>query len=202
MTKLKIILLTAFEPFGGESVNPSELILQKLPNEVNGYDIKKVLLPVDFVKAPTEAIKEYDKAKPQAVIMVGQAGGRASISVETVGKNLMTARIPDASGFMPQNEKIILEGKDSIVSTLPNDKIIKALNKKEIEVYLSNDAGGYVCNTLLYSMLHHNNGDIPTGFIHVPFIKEQGHNPFMELEDMYQAILTIINVVIEELNMI
>ena len=202
MSKSKIILITAFEPFGGESINPSQQILSKLPNEVNGYSIKKILLPVDFIKAPTETIKEYDKLNPMAVIMLGQAGGRNGISIETTGKNQMNARIPDANGYLPQNERIVSYGEESITSTLPNVKIIDALNSINIPVSLSSDAGGYVCNTLLYSMLYYNKGSIPTGFIHVPYVKEQGHSPFMEFRDMFNAIITIINVVIEELEVV
>ena len=202
MSKSKIILITAFEPFGGESINPSQQILSKLPNEVNGYSIKKILLPVNFIKAPCVAIKEYDKVSPMAVIMLGQAGGRSGISIETTGKNLMNARIPDVSGYMPQNEKIVSGGEDFIISTLPNDRIINKLSEKEIPALISSDAGGYVCNSLLYTMLYYNKGNVPTGFIHVPYVKEQGHSPFMEFRDMFNAIITIINVVIEELEVV
>ena len=202
MSKSKAILITAFEPFGGESINPSQQILNELPDIVNGYRIEKVLLPVEFIEAPSDVINGYDKIEPMAVIMLGQAGGRNSISIETTGKNLMNARIPDAKGYQPQNEKIVPEGKDSIISTLPNNKIIDALNKVNIPVSLSNDAGGYVCNAVLYLILNHNKGLVPTGFIHIPYAKEQGHSPFMEFRDMFNAIITIINVVIEEFEVV
>ncbi len=187
----KVILATAFEPFGGDKINPTEMILDKLPDEIGGNKIRKLLLPVEFGRAVEMATAEYDRLSPSAVIMLGQAGGRSAITPETTAKNIMNASIPDNAGYQPENRTIVENGPDELHSTFDAAGIAEALNATGIPCEVSHDAGEYVCNALLYGMLYHNKGRVPTGFIHVPFIKEQGHDdkPFMEFEDMYEGII-------------
>ncbi|MBP5574520.1 MAG: pyroglutamyl-peptidase I [Bacilli bacterium] len=193
----KIILVTGFEPFGGDNINPTELVIDKLPDAINGFLIKKILLPVEFINGPKILIEEYDKIKPSAVIMFGQAGGRSAITPELQGKNIMDVYAPDNSGYQPSNLPIINNGPDILLSTLPLDKIIEGMNALNIPCELSKSAGTYVCNCLLYNMLYYNKGEVPTGFIHVPFIKEQNHldKPSFEFDDVYTAVLTILDII-------
>ena len=192
------ILVTAFEPFGGEGLNPSEMVLHDLPDEMLGRSIHKLLLPVEFHRAPEEAIAEYDRLSPDAVIMLGQAGGRSAVTPETTGRNIMNAAEPDNAGYKPDHQSITEGGPEQLSSTLPMQKIIDSVRSLDIPCERSDSAGEFVCNCLLYSMLDHNKGEVPTGFIHMPYIKEQGHEdkPYMELKDITKAIMTAIETVI------
>ena len=192
------ILVTAFEPFGGEGLNPSEMVLHDLPDEMLGRSIHKLLLPVEFRRATEEAIAEYDRLSPDAVIMLGQAGGRSAVTPESTGRNIMNAAEPDNAGYKPDHQSITEGGPEQLSSTLPVQKIIDSVRSLDIPCERSDSAGEFVCNCLLYSMLDHNKGEVPTGFIHMPYIKEQGHEdkPYMELKDITKAIMTAIETVI------
>jgi len=198
----KIILVSAFEPFNGDDINPTQQILEQLPDNIDDCSIVKVLLPVEFMKAPEMLKDEYDRLSPSAVIMLGQAGGRNAITPETTAVNLMNASIPDNAGFKPVELPIIDNGPETLKSTLPADAIVGAINKSGLTAKLSNDAGRYVCNNVFYYMAYNVENKVPTGFIHVPFIKEQGHEnlPFMEFENLYKGIVIAIKAVINELN--
>lgn len=194
MEKEKKILITAFSPFGGDNINPTELILKRLDDKINDVLIIKKILPVEFIKSKEECIKYYEEIKPDALIMLGLSGGRKEISIERVARNLMDARIPDNASYQPKNIKLSDNGDYYLYNTLPNDLLIEKLKNEDIPVSLSVDAGSYVCNSLFYSMLEHNKGEIPTGFIHVPYIKENGHidKPYLDLDMEVNAIKLII----------
>ena len=193
----KMILVTAFEPFGGETMNPTEMILNRLPETIGSHRIRKALLPVDFERAPALAIETYNIFAPDAVLMLGQAAGRSAITPETTAKNIMNARIPDNAGFQPRELPIRKSRSAALYSTLPLESILEVLNALDIPCEVSDDADEFVCNTLFYRMLRHVNRKIPTGFIHVPCIPEQGHKdqPFMEFEDEYRAIAAVIETI-------
>ena len=195
-----MILVTAFEPFGGEELNPTQLVLEMLPDAMGGHKLEKLLLPVEFMKARKLACAAYDSFSPDAVIMLGQAGGRSAITPETTGRNIMNARIPDNAGYAPASLSIEENGPEELHSTFCTDRIIGAVRTLGISCERSDNAGEYVCNTLLYGMLYHNNGEVPTGFIHVPYIPRQGHDgqPSMELEDICKGIAAAIETVIGE----
>lgn len=197
-----VILVTAFEPFGGEALNPTELVLEGLDDTIGGYAVHKLLLPVEFIKAPELAIAEYDRIMPAAVIMLGEAGGRSAVTPETRAENVMNAvegdfTLADNAGFAPDHRPIVEGGPDTLQATLPVDGIIKAVNAVGVPCERSYDVGQYVCNTVMYSMLEHNGGAVPTGFIHVPYIRQQGHEdePYMELEDETRGIAAAIEAV-------
>ena len=195
-----MILVTAFEPFGGETINPTRRILEQLPETVGGYRLYKLLLPVEFVRCREIALAEYDRVRPSAVVMLGQHGGADALRVETAAVNLMHALAPDGSprpdnaGSVPVGEPLVPGGADRLFSTLPAEEIVRAVNAAGVKCVTSGDAGKYVCNALLYGMLAHDHGEVPTGFIHVPFLKEQGHEdkPYMELNTMLRGIVTAI----------
>ena len=187
---MKGILVTAFEAFGGEQLNPTEKVLEMLPDNICSCRISKLLLPVEFVRSRLLAAAEYDRLSPAALIMLGQAGGRSAVTPETTARNIMNASVPDNSGYKPDNLPVEENGPYELYSSFPAEKIMNAVS-----------AGQYVCNTLLYGMLAHNKGAVPTGFIHVPYIREQQHHdkPFMELNDICRAVTAAIKVVAEEL---
>lgn len=181
---MRTILITAFEPFGGETINPSEMVLGMLPDEIGGYSIRKLVLPVEHDRSVKIAAAEYDKLQPAALIMLGQAGGRRAITPETTAKATV-----DSGGE-----------HETLCSTLPVERIVDALTVRGIQCERSDDAGTYVCNTLFYRMLEHNGGEVPTGFVHVPYIREQGHadKPFMEIADIQLGVETIIETVADQ----
>lgn len=198
---MKTILVTAFEPFGGDGINPTELILSRLPGELEGVHISKLLLPVEFMRAPELALKEIGRLSPAAVIMLGQAGGRSAVTPETTAYNLMEARIPDNAGYEPHGTEAAPGGEAEIPASLPAERIVEAIRALGLPAELSHDPGRYVCNALMYSVLRSLRGSIPAGFIHVPFIRVQtegvkgrGKTPFMELDDICRAILEAISV--------
>lgn len=193
------ILLSAFEPFGGESVNPTQIILQKLPDRLEGITLIKVNVPVEFdtcTKAVTDAVK---KENPDAVILLGQAGGRDAITPERIGINLDDARIADNAGKCPKDVPIDPEGPAAYFSTLPVREIAEAIAEKGIPARISNSAGTYVCNHLMYSVLHSfakEGRSIPCGFIHVPYLLEQVTDKEgvygMAIEEMTEAVKTAV----------
>ena len=146
------------------------------------------------MKARVLIIAEYDRISPAAVIMLGEAGGRSAVTPETGAENVMNAvygdqTFPDNAGYAPDHLPIVEGGPEMVRSTLPVDEIIEAVKAVGFPCERSDVAGQYVCNTVLYSTLVHNQGAVPTGFIHVPYIREQGHEdePYMELEDLSRA---------------
>lgn len=203
---MKTVLVTAFLPFGEDSVNPTQLALDRIPCVIGGAEIRKLLLPVEFGHAADIAEAELDGVSPDAVIMLGQAGGRSAVTPEAEAKNLMNAAIPDNAGYAPKEEPVVQGGEEKLFSTLPNEAIVSAISALGLPAEVSHDAGAYVCNSLLYRMLHHTGGNIPAGFIHVPFIREQVEGfperegkPFMELDDEIRAVTAAVKAVSERI---
>lgn len=188
------ILVTAFEPFGGDELNPTELALSALPDSVAGFGIEKLLLPVEFGRAAEITLERIKSLSPAAVVMFGQAGGRSAITPERRGRNIMNARIPDNAGNMPQFRSLSLYGPDEILSTLPLEGIVAAIRAEGLPAEISDNAGAFVCNSLLYGVLEKVAPGVPAGFIHVPYIREQvegvpgrENKPFMELADVIRG---------------
>lgn len=164
------ILVTAFEPFGNGIVNASLEALRRLPDEVDGREIIKVELPVSFSRGPARAIEAIERYSPDAVICLGQAP-RDSISIERVAINVMDAKAPDNDGFRPVDQPVMAKGPAAHFSTLPIKRMAAAIQETGIPANVSNSAGTYVCNAVMYHVLHHAAGNRPdraAGFIHVP----------------------------------
>ena len=190
----KTVLVTAFEPFGGDAINPTELILERLPGSICGAEIKKLLLPVEFIRAGALAVSEAARLSPDAVICFGQAGGRRAVTPEAAAYNLMDARIPDNAGFQPKGEPAEPGGPERIETRLPVWSIIAHIRALGLPAEISYSAGRYVCNALMYRVLRGVDERVPAGFIHVPFIREQTEGfpgreqtAFMELGDILAA---------------
>ena len=167
------ILVTAFTPFGGDALNASQEILNALPATLGGVRLEKRLLPVTFFAASVFAVETAAALRPDAIVCLGQAGGRDAVTPERVAVNHMDAKIPDNDGFQPVDEPIFPDGPAAYFSTLPVKAMVEALQRLAVPARLSDTAGTYVCNCLMYAMLHRMR-EIPCGFIHVPYLTEQG----------------------------
>lgn len=190
------VLLTGFEPFGGEAVNPAARAVSKLAGKsIDGYEIIARVIPTVFGKsaqAVQDAIGEFE---PEVVISVGQAGGTHSIRVERLALNLDDASIPDNEGNQPRDSAIVPDGPVAYWSTLPVRAIVETLTGNMIPAYISYSAGTYVCNHVFYATSHFvaaNKLPIKVGFIHVPYLPEQvvrkPHAPSMSEEMIVQAL--------------
>ena len=163
------LLLTAFEPFGGEAANASLLVLQQLPDRIGPWEITKAVLPVVFGRAGEAAAALTDRLRPDAVICLGQAAGRKQVTPELVAINLQDARIPDNAGNTPMDLPVVPGGADARFATLPVREMAKRMQDGGFPAAVSYSAGAYVCNDLFYRMLTHLEGrGIGMDFIHVP----------------------------------
>lgn len=175
---MKKLLITGFQPFDGESVNPALEVAKGLQGKtINGYEVIAREIPVvrfEALKAVQAAIEEL---QPNAVITIGQAGGRPDITVERVGINIDDFRIPDNKGNQPIDEPVVTGGPVAYWATLPIKKMVANVKAQGIPASVSNSAGTYVCNHLLYGLLHYLTTQgktvIPAGFIHIPYLPEQ-----------------------------
>lgn len=170
------VLITGFDPFGGESVNPAFEAVKLLPDVIAGAEIVKLEIPTEFTKsgpAVEAGIKEHN---PDVVINVGQAGGRSCVTPEVVGINLADARIPDNAGEQPSGVALQADGPAAYFATIPVKAIVQNVREHGIPCHLSYTAGTYVCNSVMYNVLHMAATKYPhirAGFIHVPFAAEQ-----------------------------
>ena len=186
---MKKLLITGFEPFGGEKINPSWEAVRLLPSEINEYYLTKLCIPVVFGEASEMVIRAAAEIVPDVILCIGQAGGRDAITPELVGINLRHASIPDNKGNKPNDEPIILGGTTAYFSTLPVRKMAEAVNLTGISSHISYSAGAYVCNDLIYTLLaHYHNTNTRVGFIHVPYSKEQNKEPNMDLNDIVRGL--------------
>jgi len=185
------ILVTAFDAFGGEEINPTERALDRLPDEIGGAQIIKYPVPTVFGEALKQAIAVAEEKDVDAVVCLGQAAGRSHITPERVGINLADASIPDNAGNQPSDEPVVEGGPAAYFSTLPVKQMVAAIQEAEIPARVSTTAGTFVCNHLLYGLLHHfKDTQVKAGFIHVPFIKEQNkeNSPMLELTDVVRGV--------------
>lgn len=165
------ILLTAFVPFGGHAENPSELVLQQLPDTLGGVNLVKVLLPVTFCGCASKLLEAFDREKPDAVLCLGLAASREALTPERVAINVDDAPIADNDSFMPADLPIVPDGPAAYFSTLPIKAMRDAIRATGLPSEISDTAGTYVCNHLMYSVLHRAAGctpDVRAGFIHLP----------------------------------
>ena len=182
------ILITGFDPFGGEKINPAWEAVNALPDEVDGVEVIKVQIPTVFKKSAQKLFETIDAVKPDAVICVGQAGGRFDFNVERIAINVDDARIPDNEGKQPIDVKIFEDGENAYFASLPIKAMVEEAKKAGVPASVSNTAGTFVCNHIMYSLLYYinkNKLNIRGGFIHVPYISQQvigkKNTPYMEL---------------------
>lgn len=193
------VLVSGFEPFGGASLNPSQLLVERLSQEtIPGVELRAIVLPVEFDKAAEILLAEVRKFSPQVVISFGQAEGRSAITPEKIAINLDSARIPDNAGDQRQNRPIRENGADGYFSTLPVEKMVSALNQIGVASSLSLSAGSFVCNHIFYALQHDLQGlSINSGFVHLPLVPEQSNQfpnqPTMTLDEMVKGAKELIS---------
>ena len=184
------VLITGFDPFGGESVNPAYEAVKLLPDTIAGAQIIKLEIPTVFSKSGPAVEAGIQEHQPDIVINVGQAGGRSCVTIEKVAINLADARIPDNAGEQPVDEVLQEDGENAYFATIPVKAIVQNVRDHGIPCHVSYTAGTYVCNCVMYNVLYmaaKKYPNIRAGFIHVPFAAEQAVDnangmAFMSLE--------------------
>ncbi|MDG2516308.1 pyroglutamyl-peptidase I [Lysobacter soli] len=175
-TPMPHVLLTGFAPFGGESTNPSWEAVQALEGEVvAGHRIVARCLPVEFDASLHALQQALDELVPSLVICVGQAGGRAQMSLERVAINVIDARIPDNAGAQPIDEPVAADGPAAYFTSLPIKAMLAALRNAGFPAEISQTAGTYVCNHVFYALMHALRGlpGVRGGFVHIPYSPAQ-----------------------------
>ncbi len=191
---MKKLLLTAFAPFDGERINPALEAVKLVKDKIGNLLIVKLEVPTVFGKSIDTVREAIERERPDFVLSIGQAGGRAEITPERVAINLDDARIPDNEGNQPIDEPIFPDGENAYFSTLPVKAMVEAIRKEGLPSSLSNSAGTYVCNHLMYGVLYYldKRPGIKAGFIHVPYIPEQTKNkkemPALELSEIVRGL--------------
>lgn len=185
---MKKLLITGFSPFGGAQVNPSWLAVQALEDVVGEYRLCKMELPTIFGDAAAMVIDKAEKEGADVVLCVGVAAGRDAVTPERIAVNIRDARIADNAGNQPRGEFVASNGPAAYFATVPVEKMAQAIRNGGMRAAVSNSAGAYVCNDVMYSVLHRF-ADTPVraGFIHVPQLPQQG-TPAMELAMIVQAL--------------
>lgn len=198
------ILVTGFDPFGGEKVNPALEAVKSLPSVIHGAEIRWVEIPTVFYQAAEVLEAEIDRYQPDVVLCIGQAGGRASLTPERVAINQDDARIPDNQGNQPIDTPIRLDGEAAYFSTLPIKAMVQAIKEEELPASVSNSAGTFVCNHLMYQALYLADKKFPNmraGFMHIPYMTEQVINKpntaSMNLADIVKGIEAAIGAIVD-----
>ena len=198
------ILVTGFDPFGGEKVNPALEAVKSLPSVIHGAEIRWVEIPTVFYQSAEVLEAEIVRYQPDVVLCIGQAGGRASLTPERVAINQDDARIPDNQGNQPIDTPIRLDGQASYFSTLPIKAMVQAIKEEGLPATVSNTAGTFVCNHLMYQALYLADKKFPNmraGFMHIPYMTEQVINKpntaSMNLTDIVRGIEAAIGAIVE-----
>ena len=198
------ILVTGFDPFGGEKVNPALEAVKSLPSVIHGAEIRWVEIPTVFYQSAEILETEIVRYQPDVVLCIGQAGGRASLTPERVAINQDDARIPDNQGNQPIDTPIRLDGQAAYFSTLPIKAMVQAIKEEGLPATVSNTAGTFVCNHLMYQALYLADKKFPNmraGFMHIPYMTEQVINKpntaSMNLTDIVRGIEAAIGAIVE-----
>ncbi|SFC69336.1 pyroglutamyl-peptidase [Alkalibacterium subtropicum] len=198
------ILISGFDPFGGENINPAYEAIKLLPDSVRGAEIVKMEMPTVFhltAEVLEEKVREVD---PDVILCIGQAGGRCGLTPERVAINVDDARIPDNNQQQPIDEKIKKDGPAAYFSSLPIKAMVEKMREANVPSSVSNSAGTFVCNHIMYQVLYmidKNFQGKTGGFIHCPFIPEQvidkPNQPSMSLADIVKGLKAGIEAIIE-----
>ncbi len=197
------VLITGFDPFGNEKLNPSYEAIKLMPDVIMNATIIKKEVPTVCNKSIDYVVELIENHRPDIVINVGQAGGRFYVTPEKVAINLNEFRIKDNEGNQPLGTPIVKDGHNAYFSTLPVNAIVKTLKDASIPSAVSYSAGTFVCNHLMYGVLHYINKrklNIRAGFIHIPYMNEQVLNkknePSMTLETLSKALIKAVEATI------
>lgn len=197
------ILVTGFDPFGGEPTNPAIESVKRIDDNIEGAEIIKLEIPTVFHKAADVVEAKIKEVNPDVVLSIGQAGGRYGITVERVAINEDDARIEDNEGNQPIDVAIREDGAPAYFSTLPIKAMVEEIKKENLPASVSNTAGTFVCNHIMYQDLYlaEKYGNIKAGFIHVPFLTEQvvdkKDTASMSLEDIVNGLNAAIRAIVK-----
>ncbi len=189
------VLITGFDAFGGEPVNPAEEAVKKVSDRIQGAEIIKVIIPTVQTKSVQAIERAIEEHRPDIIISIGQAGGRFDITPERVAINIDDYRIKDNEGNQPIDAVIKEDGQAAYFSNLPIKAMVKHMNDNGVPATLSNTAGTFVCNHVMYGILYMIDKKYPNikgGFIHIPYMTSQvmdkKNTPFMSLEEIVRGL--------------
>jgi len=186
------VLVTAFDPFKGEATNASQLVLEALKERI---DIQVQILPTSFHRSYPLLRQAVSSYKPDVVILLGEAENRPYVSLERIAINMDDARIDDNDGVQLIQSKIERKGPDGLFTRLPIYNIAPKLKEAGLKVQITNTAGTFVCNHIMYEALYHLPKKLPVGFIHVPILTEQGYETTIHFdkEEIVTTMIAVIN---------
>ena len=189
------VLITGFDAFGGEPVNPAEEAVKRISDNIRGAEIIKVIIPTVQTKSVQAIERAIEEHNPDIVISIGQAGGRFDITPERVAINIDDYRIKDNEGNQPIDAVIQEDGQAAYFSNLPVKAMVKHMNDNQMPATLSNTAGTFVCNHVMYGILYMIDKKYPNikgGFIHIPYMTSQvmdkKNTPFMSLDEIVRGL--------------
>ena len=194
---MRTLLITGFDPFGGEAVNPSWEAVSRLPDTIGNYRLTRLQISTVFAKAAETVLAAAAKDTPDAILCVGQAAGRDSVTPERIAVNMASAKRPDNAGNLPVETPIDPDGPDGIFATVPAAAMAEAIAAAGLPGKISNTAGTYVCNDTLYRLLrHYADSPVQVGFVHVPCLPEQAKEgeAAMTLGDIIAALTAAVGV--------
>lgn len=170
------VLVTGFDPFDKDTINPAYEAVKKLPDKIKNSEIIKLEIPTSFKRSEIIIKESIEKYSPNIILSVGQAGGRNEITIEKVAINLLEARIKDNDGYQPFDTPIKEDGETAYFTNLPIKGMVKHIKDNNIPASISYTAGTFVCNSVMYNILYLINkkyNNLKGGFMHVPFLPEQ-----------------------------
>lgn len=199
------VLVTGFDPFGGENVNPAWEAVKILPNQVDNKTVVTKQIPTVFRDAIDTLLQYIEAEKPDYVICVGQAGGRFDLTIERIAINIDDARIEDNKGNQPIDLPIYPDGENAYFTALPIKTMMQQVRSANIPCSISNTAGTFVCNHVMYGLLYHiNKSNIAKsgGFVHVPYTPQQvvgkAGLPSMSIPMIADGLVEMIRVIDQE----
>ena len=185
---MRKLLITGFDPFGGAVINPAWEAVKLLPDLIGDFVLTKLEIPTVFGLATEKVLEKAAEVLPDVILCIGQAGGRGAVTPERIGVNIRDAKIADNAGNQPVGAFVAEEGPAAYFATVPVMAMAEAIRASDLPGQVSNSAGAFVCNDTLYGLLHHYaDTDVKVGFIHVPWLPEQG-SPSLELEKTAAAL--------------
>ena len=191
---MRKLLITGFDPFGGEQINPAWEAVKELPDRIGDFVLHKRQIPTVFGKGAEEVLAAAEEIRPDMILCIGQAGGRAAVTPERIAVNIRDAKIPDNEGNQPEGEFVLEGAPAAYFATVPVMAMAEAIRAAGLPGVVSNSAGAFVCNDTLYILLHRFAGtETRVGFVHVPYLPEQG-SPALTLEKTVAALRAAIEV--------
>jgi len=199
------ILVTGFDPFGGETTNPAIEAVNQLPATIAGATIVKLEIPTVFDRRATVVREAIVRERPDVVLSIGQAGGRAALTPELVAINLSDGRIPDNAGQQPVDQPIQAAGETAYFTQLPVKAMVAAIRAAGLPSTVSTTAGTYVCNHIMYQVQYLRATEFPelrAGFMHIPFLPSQvtkrPNTPSLSLADDVRGITAAITAIVQQ----